>query len=643
MMSEILKDTTANTIGTGSGGLKLDPAGTDIVTIGNGVMLPDGTKTAPAVRFTDDNNTGIYSPVNDQVAITGHGENVLVATGVVSSVNAVEVKSSVTGSPVEINAVGTDTNVSVNVTPKGTGTLKVAGTDVSLAGHNHTGTYEPADATILKDADIGVSVAAQSHNHDSAYVSVVTTPTTGNFPVLTLGGELDNSSYNAASFATAAHNHTGVYEPADATILKDADIGVTVAAQSHTHSGVYQPVDGDLTAIAALAGTAGILTKTAADTWSLDTSTYSTTAHSHTLDGLSDVTITTPASGNVLSYNGSTWVNSAPAGGGADSRIATFPATPTAVPTVAGTSATGQLAIGDGAVVAGNDNDTVAIGKSRAAGLISTAIGIGDNTSTYGATTTYAIAVGRNAKASGYASLAIGSTATASQNATVAVGADATASGASSVALGNTANAQGAYTISIGSDYTNQLGAYSIGIGSQATSNLEYSVVIGPRSAAATGINAGEWCMVPMSGFTGISTTTSVKAPKIIHLIMGRKTADATPTPLNLGGAASKLYYKMDTYAIADFKVRVMACKEWDNTSVAVFEFQFSIAVATTAASTRILGSVSKTIVARDVATWDCDVAVDTTNGGFIITATGEAGVTINWIAHVDGLYYRNS
>lgn len=26
------------------------------------------------------------------------------------------------------------------------------------------------------------------------------------------------------------HNHSGVYEPADATILKDADIGVTVQA-----------------------------------------------------------------------------------------------------------------------------------------------------------------------------------------------------------------------------------------------------------------------------------------------------------------------------------------------------------------------------------------------------------------------------
>jgi hypothetical protein len=43
-----------------------------------------------------------------------------------------------------------------------------------------------------------------------------------------------------------------------------------------TAASTYQPVDGDLTAIGALAGTSGILRKTAANTWSLDTATYLT-------------------------------------------------------------------------------------------------------------------------------------------------------------------------------------------------------------------------------------------------------------------------------------------------------------------------------------------------------------------------------
>lgn len=37
-------------------------------------------------------------------------------------------------------------------------------------------------------------------------------------------------AFDSSDYATAAHNHSGVYEPADATIVKDADIGSTVQA-----------------------------------------------------------------------------------------------------------------------------------------------------------------------------------------------------------------------------------------------------------------------------------------------------------------------------------------------------------------------------------------------------------------------------
>ena len=50
-----------------------------------------------------------------------------------------------------------------------------------------------------------------------------------------------------------------------------------VAADIPSLSSTYQPLDGDLTAIAALSGTSGLLRKTAADTYTLDTATYLTT------------------------------------------------------------------------------------------------------------------------------------------------------------------------------------------------------------------------------------------------------------------------------------------------------------------------------------------------------------------------------
>ena len=51
------------------------------------------------------------------------------------------------------------------------------------------------------------------------------------------------------------------------------------------HAGLYQPLDADLTSIAGLAGTSGLLKKTAANTWSLDTNTYLTGNQTITLSG----------------------------------------------------------------------------------------------------------------------------------------------------------------------------------------------------------------------------------------------------------------------------------------------------------------------------------------------------------------------
>ena len=45
----------------------------------------------------------------------------------------------------------------------------------------------------------------------------------------------------------------------------------TYSLSTHNHNGTYQPADADLTAIAGLTGTTGLLRKTAANTWVLDT------------------------------------------------------------------------------------------------------------------------------------------------------------------------------------------------------------------------------------------------------------------------------------------------------------------------------------------------------------------------------------
>lgn len=85
--------------------------------------------------------------------------------------------------------------------------IKVNGT---LAATTVTG------ANVTSGADPGHTHSAYSptgHNHDAAYISLVTTPTAGNFATLTDGGELVNSAYGPSSFSASGHEHSGTYEP----------------------------------------------------------------------------------------------------------------------------------------------------------------------------------------------------------------------------------------------------------------------------------------------------------------------------------------------------------------------------------------------------------------------------------------------
>jgi hypothetical protein len=81
----------------------------------------------------------------------------------------------------------------------------------------------------------------------------------------------------AAPTAAADTNTTQV--ATTAYVIGQGYLKTTTAAST------YQPIDADLTAIAALAGTTGLLRKTAANTWSLDTASYLTANQTVTLSG----------------------------------------------------------------------------------------------------------------------------------------------------------------------------------------------------------------------------------------------------------------------------------------------------------------------------------------------------------------------
>ena len=100
---------------------------------------------------------------------------------------------------------------------------------------------------------------------------------------------LDGS--HASDFSPSSHDHSGMLQPIDGDLTAIAALTETVGLLKKTAantwaiddtsylkvadaSSTYQPKDEDLTAIAEITGTAGLLKKTNTNTWTLDTSLY---------------------------------------------------------------------------------------------------------------------------------------------------------------------------------------------------------------------------------------------------------------------------------------------------------------------------------------------------------------------------------
>lgn len=107
------------------------------------------------------------------------------------------------------------------------------------------------------------------------------------------------SALPAASTPLAGTEVVPIVQSAITVKVAVADFPISTATQ--TALDAKQPLDGDLTAIAALTGTLGLLKKTAANTWTLDTNTY-LTSYTET-----DPVFTASAAAGITSTNISNW------------------------------------------------------------------------------------------------------------------------------------------------------------------------------------------------------------------------------------------------------------------------------------------------------------------------------------------------
>lgn len=281
-------------------------------------------------------------------------------------------------------------------------------------------------------------------------------------------------------------------------------------------------------------------------------------------------------------------------------------------------SLVGQVASGDYAAIGGGENNTASA----------------DHTTVSGGNTNDAIARsatvvgGENNTASGeYATVAGGEMNTASGDyAAVSGGGSAnTASGAYSSVGGGAGNtASGIFAaVSAGADNVASGSNSAVAGGSTNVASAPYAAVGGGWRAKAD--KHGQQAQAAGRLTANGDAQTSV-------LVARRKTTSATPAELFLDGAALRCTIAADTTWA--FRILVVARRtDADDESAA---YDFLGCLDNNAGVTALVGAIAKTVVAEDSAAWNCDVTADDTNDALVITVTGEAAKTINWVARIE-------
>lgn len=365
------------------------------------------------------------------------------------------------------------------------------------------------------------------------------------------------------------------------------------------------------------------------------------------------------------------WVDTtATGGGGASPYFVDDGGTPSVAPISTGTE---SLAIGTGSVAGGTES--TAIGRSRNVGVYSFAVNIGNSTANYGisSTGTYNTAIGYRAKISATASrcfIISNDSSTNTDQTTIVGGNQQSITGASAGnsgifsgslnSINNCTNAviAGGRLHSVGSGCTDS-GIFSgydstISLSTQragilgGVQNIIGQSVLSSDSAIIGGgenyINAQK--AVALGGSKGNAYVWG----QIVHasgwfaangdaqrswFIARAQTTDATATEVNPNDTTSNRLI-LPASTAWNFAIKVVARENaTQDTSAWLLE---GVIKRDAANVTALVGSVTSTVIANDAgaAAWTAVVTADDTNEALIITATGEAAKTINWVASTD-------
>ena len=179
--------------------------------------------------------------------------------------------------------------------------------------------------------------------------------------------------------------------------------------------------------------------------------------------------------------------------------------------------------------------------------------------------------------------------------------------------------AQGTNSIALGDAATTGLNApNSLAIGAQSLSRLQGSVMqANGRFASSGDAQSGRY-------------------------IIRNTTINNAPTELFINGSVGNVRLVLPDDSTWTFRITVTAHRTDAGDGHAGYTASGVICRESGAITTRIQGSVQKTVLAESNAIWDINIGADTVNGSLKVSVLGEASKTIRWVALVETVEITN-
>jgi hypothetical protein len=534
------------------------------------VMSAQGSDTNIPLTITSKGTSGVRLQ-------TGGGIQAII-NNTASAVNQIGISGAAAGTAPYILAQGSDTNIPLVLQPKGTGALQAQQTDSTTTGGNARG----ANAVDWQTSRGGAAQVASATG--SAIVGGASNSATGTYS--TVAGGFGDSATGAQSFVGGGENNTA-----------SGTSSSVVGGHLNTAAGRLNFIGGGETN----SGTANAAVTTQATTTVTSGSTAVTLSASN-----ASIRVGQLITGTGIQVSSSSLNYTYVAAISGTSLTLSQNATATGTPTL-------SFFTPHGVVVGGGNNQATGsysfIGGGGDAGTAANRNVASGDWATVGG--------GRNNTASGGGAFVGGGGVYPAINNTY----PNTASGVASVVVGglrNTASGEASF----------------VGGGIDNLANARYSTIVGGTAGTTRSITGNTIFPAhetPVAGGVGVSQSAL--------LILGTQTTDATATALrsNTAAAGTTNQVILPNNSAYLFRATVISgVTGGGNTSAWIMEG--AIKRGANAASTAIVGSVTTNLLARDAgaSTWAIAATADTTNGGLAITFTGQAGTTIRTVAKVE-------